>query len=90
MALVEYSEETTIEIIDDDDDDDLTETYYVPSKWKSDADTTLSYVPCGICTLFPALCTPGGLISPEWSSLSYLTDWIKDIEETECRSGDNG
>ena len=77
---VHESEETTIEIIDDDDDDDdLTETYYVPSKWKSDADTTLSYVPCGICTLFEE-CTPGGLISPE--KCVYMTDWIKDIEET--------
>ena len=74
---VNESEETTIEIIDDDDD--LTETYYVPSKWKSDADTTLSYVPCGICTLFEE-CKPGGLISPE--KCVYMTDWIKDIEET--------
>ena len=57
----------------------MTETYYVPSKWKSDADTTLSYVPCGICTLFEE-CKPGGLISPE--KCVYMTDWIKDIEET--------
>jgi len=71
------SEETTIEI--DEDEDDFTETYYVPSKWKSNIVTPLSYVPCGICTLVED-CTPGGLISPE--KCVYMSDWIRDIEET--------
>ncbi|CAL6437404.1 unnamed protein product [Bathycoccus prasinos] len=69
------SEEATVEV---DDGDDFTETYYVPSKWKSNIRTPLSYVPCGICPVYQD-CEPGGLISPE--KCSYMDRWIRDIEE---------
>ena len=70
------SEEATVEV---DDGDDFTETYYVPSKWKSNILTPLSYVPCGICTVYQE-CEPGGLISPE--KCPYMDRWIRDIEES--------
>ena len=70
------SEEATVEV---DDGDDFTETYYVPSKWKSNIHTPLSYVPCGICPVYQE-CEPGGLISPE--KCPYMDRWIRDIEET--------
>ena len=70
------SEEATVEV---DDVDDFTETYYVPSKWKSNILTPLSYVPCGICTVYQE-CEPGGLISPE--KCPYMDRWIRDIEES--------